>query len=300
MSAFLQQTEFSDPITAELIEVPTPQPGPGEVLVRIRAAGLNPVDWKIASGAVPAEFFGVHLPSGLGNDLAGVIEAVGPDVEEFAVGDRVFGGAQGKSVADHAVLPTSGLHHTPEGLDDLVAGSLQIAAGTADAAVSAVHLRPGETVLIGGAAGGVGVIAVQLGATVIATASESNHEFLRSLGAVPTTYGDGLAERVHTLAADGVDAAIDLQGTATAEAAIALGVAPERVSTIAAGPSGPAGTIATGGADAGAGSVDRIAASLAAGDFQLPIQESFPIEKTLEALDLLRAGHVRGKLVVTI
>ncbi|MFT4234857.1 MAG: NADP-dependent oxidoreductase [Microbacterium sp.] len=303
MSRFLQQSAFADPIPAEVIDRPTPVPRPGEVLVRVRAAGLNPVDWKLAISPGAAEAFGLTLPTGLGNDLAGVVEAIGPDVTGFAVGDRVYGGARGAAIADHAIVPASSLRLTPDGLSDEVAGSVQIAARTAEAAVTAVALEPGETVLIGGAAGGVGVLAVQLavraGATVIATASERNHEFLASLGAVPTTYGEGLADRVRALAPDGVDAAIDLQGVETAEAAVSLGVDPGRISTIAAGASGPEGTVATGGNNASAGALEEIAQQLADGELQLPIQQTFPLDEALDALALLREGHVRGKLVVT-
>jgi NADPH:quinone reductase-like Zn-dependent oxidoreductase len=143
-------------------------------------------------------------------------------------------------------------------------------------------------------------LAVQAGAAVIATASEHNHEFLASLGATPTTYGEGLVDRVRDLAPSGVDAAIDLQGTATAEAAIELGVDPGRISTIAAGPNAPAGTISTGGANAEAGALDRIANGLADGELQLPVQQTFPLDQALDGLELLRQGHVRGKIVITI
>lgn len=304
MSIFLQQTEFSDPIVIETIDRPTPEPGPGEVLVRIHAAGVNPVDWKIASGAVPGEFFGAALPSGLGNDLAGTVEAVGEGVDGFTVGDRVYGGARGKAFAEHAVIAADALHPTPDGLEDTVAGSLQIAAGTADAAVTAAGPTAGETVLIGGAAGGVGVIAVQLaaatGATVIATASEHNHAFLRELGTTPTTYGDGLVGRVRELAPQGIDAAIDLQGTETIEAALELGVPPQRISAIAAGPNVPDGVIATGGSASTPAAIERIADEIAAGRITLPIQQTFPLTEALDAFALQREGHVRGKVVVTI
>jgi NADPH:quinone reductase-like Zn-dependent oxidoreductase len=287
-----------------LIDVPVPQPESGEVLVRIHAAGLNPVDWKIATGVAPGDLFGVSLPAGLGNDFAGVVEAVGSDVADFGVGDRVFGGAYAAGIAEHVVVPANGLHLTPSEVDDVTAGALPVAGATADAAVGAVHPQVGETVLIGGGAGGVGVFAVQLavqaGAAVIATASEHNHEFLASLGATPTTYGEGLVDRVRDLAPSGVDAAIDLQGTATAEAAIELGVDPGRISTIAAGPNAPAGTISTGGANAEAGALDRIANGLADGELQLPVQQTFPLDQALDGLELLRQGHVRGKIVITI
>jgi NADPH:quinone reductase-like Zn-dependent oxidoreductase len=191
MSIFVQQSDFADPIVLELVDRDEPHPGPGEVRVRVYAAGLNPVDWKLAANARIARSMGLTLPSGFGNDLAGIVDEIGEAVTGFAVGDRVYGGARGRAVAEHVIVSPAKLHHTPEGLDDERAGALESVGLTADAAVDGARLAAEETVLIGGAAGGVGVLAVQLatrtGATVIATASESNHEFLRSLGAVATS-----------------------------------------------------------------------------------------------------------------
>ncbi len=308
MSLFVQQSEFADPIPFEFVERAEPHAGPGEVRVRVSAAGLNPVDWKIAISPAMAEMFGVSLPNaGFGNDFSGVVDEVGEGVEGFAVGDRVFGGLRGFAVAEHIVLPVSdggeNPVHTPDGLDDVRAAALEVAGHTADAVVAATALGKGDTVLIGGAAGGVGVLAVQLalaaGATVIATASESNHEFLRELGAVPTTYGNGLVDRVRALAPQGVDAAIDLQGTETVEAAIELGVSPARIAAIAAHEL-PDGVIATGGRNATAGSLERIAQGLADGSFVLPIAATFPVAQLADAVALQRGGHVRGKVVVTL
>jgi len=304
MSLFVQQQQIADPFVLEVVDRPEPHAGPGEVRVRVRAAGLNPVDWKIASNPAAAHAFGVTLPAGFGNDLAGEIDEVGDGVTGWAVGDRVYGGARGRAVAEHVVLDPATLLRTPHGLPDEIAATLQIAGRTADAAVHAVRVGAGDTVLIGGAAGGVGVLTVQLavaaGATVIATASPDNHDFLRSLGAVPTTYGDGLADRVRALAPDGVDAAIDLHGTDTVRTALELGVPGDRIATIAGGPNPPGGAIATGGGDATPGALDRIAAGLAAGTLQLPIAARFPIERITDAVALQRTGHVRGKVVVTI
>ena len=304
MSLFVQQQQIADPFVLEVVDRPEPHAGPGEVRVRVRAAGLNPVDWKIASNPAAAHAFGVTLPAGFGNDLAGEIDEVGDGVTGWAVGDRVYGGARGRAAAEHVVLDPATLLRTPHGLPDEIAATLQIAGRTADAAVHAVRVGAGDTVLIGGAAGGVGVLTVQLavaaGATVIATASPDNHDFLRSLGAVPTTYGDGLADRVRALAPDGVDAAIDLHGTDTVRTALELGVPGDRIATIAGGPNPPGGAIATGGGDATPGALDRIAAGLAAGTLQLPIAARFPIERITDAVALQRTGHVRGKVVVTI
>lgn len=301
----MQQSEFSDPIPFELIDRPEPHAGEGDVRVRVSAAGLNPVDWKIATIPQVAGFFGVSLPAGFGNDFSGVIDEVGPGVQGFAVGDRVFGGARGYAVAEHLVIAADGGHlfHTPDGLDDVRAAALEVAARTADAVIAQTGVSKGDTVLIGGAAGGVGVLTVQLavaaGATVIATASEHNHDFLGELGAIPTTYGEGLVDRVRALAPNGVDAAIDLQGLETVEAGLALGVKPSRIATIAA-QSAPEGVLITGGQDATPGALDRIAAGLANGSLVLPIAATFPFAKIADAVALQRTGHVRGKVVVTI
>jgi len=166
-----------------------------------------------------------------------------------------------------------------------------------------VGVHAGDTVLIGGAAGGVGVFTVQLarraGARVIGTASEATSGFLRGLGAEPVAYGDGLAGRVGALAPRGVTAAADLTGTDTARAAAGLGVPPGRIATIAAA-SPPGGARATGGRDATPGALERIAAAIAAGDFVVPIAATFPIEQTRAAVELQCAGHVHGKVVITL
>lgn len=306
MSRFVQQTVIADPFVLEVIDREEPHAGPGQIRVRVAAAGLNPVDWKIAAYPAAAERFSVRMPAGFGNDYAGTVDEVGEGVTGFAVGDRVFGGARGRAVADH-VIATVGVDEivrTPDAVTDAVAAALSIAGRTAATALATARVGAGDTVLIGGAAGGVGVLAVQLakdaGATVIGTASEANHGFLRQLGAVPTAYGAGLVDRVRALAPGGVDAAIDLQGTETVLAAVELGVASDRIATIAAGPHPPGGAVATGGADAAADALAQVAAAIADGRVVLPIQATYPIEQIDDAVAVLREGHVRGKLVITL
>ncbi|WP_313905615.1 NADP-dependent oxidoreductase [Streptomyces malaysiensis] len=297
---------FGGPEVLELREVPEPHAGPGEVRVRVTAAGLNPMDWSIASRPEAAARFGITVPSGFGSDLAGVIDEVGDGVTGFAVGDRVYGGALGRAVADFVVVkpPVDALWHTPEGISDEVASTLPVAGLTAAAALAAIGLRPGDTVLVGGAAGGVGVFAVQLarlaGATVIGTASPGTFEFLRQLGAEPLAYGPGLANRVRALAPGGVTAATDLFGTETAEAALALGVAPERISTVAAGPNPPGGVRATGAIDAATDVPEQITDAILAGKLTVPIAAAFPVEKIRDAVTLQAGRHVHGKVVVTL
>ncbi|PXX65570.1 NADPH:quinone reductase-like Zn-dependent oxidoreductase [Nocardia tenerifensis] len=309
MSRAVIYDTFGGPEVLELREVPQPHAGPRAVRVRVTAAGLNPMDWGIAARPELAAQFGIALPSGFGYDFAGVVDEIGSDAEGFAVGDRVYGGAMGRAVADFVVVETPPsaaemLWHTPEGISDEVAATLPVAGMTAAAALAAVELRSGDTILIGGAAGGVGVFAVQLaklaGATVIGTASPSTFEFLRRFGVEPVAYGPGLADRVRALAPEGVTAATDLFGTETAEAARALGVSPERISTVAAGPNPPGGVRATGGFDAAPESMARITDSILAGRITVPIAATFPIEEIREAVTLQADRHVHGKIVITL
>ncbi|MFF4129235.1 NADP-dependent oxidoreductase [Microbispora rosea] len=306
MSRAVVYETFGGPEVLELREVPEPHAGPGEVRVRVTAAGLNPMDWGIASRPEAAARFGITVPSGFGSDLAGVIDEVGDGATGFAVGDRVYGGALGRAIADFAVVrpPADPLWHTPEGISDQVASTLPVAGLTAAAALAAIGPGPGDTVLIGGAAGGVGVFAVQLarlaGATVIGTASPGTFEFLRQLGAEPVAYGAGLADRVRALEPGGVTAATDLFGTETAEAALALGAAPERISTVAAGPDSPGGVRATGAIDAPADALKQITDAILAGKLTVPIAAAFPVEKIRDAVTLQAGRHVHGKVVVTL
>lgn len=307
MSRAIMYTSFgeSDDVL-EMQDIPEPHAGLDEVRVRVAAAGLNPMDWQLSSMPNLAAMFGITLPSGFGTDFAGTIDEVGPHVKDFHIGDRVFGGAIGRAVADYIVLNVSStetLYHTPSGIPDVIASTLPVAGLTADAALSVIDVKPGETVLIGGAAGGVGTFAVQLaklaGATVIGTGSEDSFDYLRMLGALPVTYGPGLADRVRQLAPHGVDAATVLVGTETIDVALALDISPARISAIAAGPNPPGGVHATGGAQARPGALDRITNAISRGKFIVPIAATFPIERTREAVTLQRGGHVHGKVVIT-
>lgn len=309
MSRAVVYETFGGPEVLQVREVAAPHAGPGEVRVRVAAAALNPMDWILASAPEWAQQFGITLPSGFGHDFAGVVDEVGAGATGFAVGDRVYGGALGRAVADFVVIATppqapEALAHTPAGISDEVASTLAVAGGTAAAALAAIGLRGGDTVLIGGAAGGVGVFAVQLatlaGAHVIATASPGTFDFLRRLGAEPVAYGAGLADRVRALAPGGVSAATDLFGTETAETALALGVPPERISTIAAGPTPPGGVRATGGIDAAPDALQRIADAIAAGTITVPIAATFPLEQTRDAVTRAAERHTHGKIVITL
>ncbi|MFE3196124.1 NADP-dependent oxidoreductase [Nocardia sp. NPDC059240] len=298
---------FGGPEVLAVHEVPVPEAGPGQLRVRVTAAGLNPMDWFMTADADTAGRFGLTLPVGFGTDYAGVVDQVGDGVTGFAPGDRVFGGALSRAVADFVVVdPIPGTaaneaHHTPDGVDDRTAATLTIAGRTASAALAVVAPGPEDTVLIGGAGGGVGVFAVQLariaGARVIGTGSAASADYLRDLGAEPVTYGDGLADRVRTLAPGGITAAIDLFGTETVHAARSLGVPDARITTIATQIDGitPAN-----GANAAPGALEELARLVATGQLRVPIAAEFPIDQIRAAVELQAGRRVKGKVVIDL
>src|SRR5579883_521839 len=201
----------------------------------------------------------------------------------------------------HLISVGDGVHHTPDGLDDITASTLSIAARTASAALAVLKLERGDTILIGGAAGGVGVFAIQLarlaGANVIGTGSASSFDYLRGLGAEPVTYGAGLAERVQALAPDGITAATDLYGSETVEAARQLGVPDSRISVIAAQVPGVRGVS---GIEAAPGTLEYVAELVATGKLQVPIAATYPIEHIRAAAAFQSSRHVHGKVVIKL
>jgi NADPH:quinone reductase-like Zn-dependent oxidoreductase len=306
MSRAVMMDSFGGPEQLALREVAEPHAGPGQLRVHVTAAGLNPMDWIMTANDEAGARFGLSLPTGFGTDYAGVVDEVGDGVTGFRVGDRVFGCALSRSVADYVLVVPSGnvgdgAHHTPEGVDDKTAATLDIAARTASAALAAIDPGDGDTVLIGGAAGGVGVFAIQLarlaGAKVIGTASESSFEYLRSLGAEPVRYGEGLAERVRATAPGGITAATDLYGTEAVDAARELGVPDDRISTIAARVDG---VTAVSGAQAAPGTLEHVAELVATGQLVVPIAATYPVEQIREAVEFQAGRHAHGKVVVTL
>ncbi|MBD0739794.1 NADP-dependent oxidoreductase [Streptomyces sp. CBMA29] len=306
-SRAVRLASFGGPEVLDVREVPAPQAGPGQIRVRVTAAGLNPMDWIMTADADTAARFGLSLPAGFGTDYAGAVDQVGDGVSGFAPGDRVFGGALSRAVADFVVIDAAGgtaaneAHHTPDGVDDRTAATLTIAGRTASAALAAIGLGASDTVLIGGAAGGVGVFAVQLariaGARVIGTGSAASADYLRDLGAEPVVYGDGLADRVRSLAPGGVTAAVDLHGVETVHAARELGVPDGRICAIAVQVDG---VPAANGASAAPGALEEIARLVAAGRLRVPIAETFPVERIRRAAELQSGRHVRGKVVIDL
>jgi len=298
---------FGGPEVLTLQTVPEPEAGKGQIRVRVTAAGLNPMDWFMLSDAETAARFGLSLPAGFGTDYAGVVDQVGAGAAGYAVGDHVFGAALSRAVADFVVVNADGdiasgiAHHTPDGVDDRTAATLSIAGSTAAAALAVLDLGPQDTVLIGGAGGGVGVFAVQLariaGARVIGTGSPSSAEHLRSLGAEPVAYGEGLIGRIRDLDAGPITAALDLYGTDTVHAARELGVPDGRICTIAGVVDG---VQAVSGANAGPEALENIARLVAAGRLRVPIAATFPVEQIRAAVELQAARHVQGKVVIDL
>ncbi|MDT5010177.1 MAG: hypothetical protein QOH57_1794 [Mycobacterium sp.] len=286
-------------------DVPRPVPGPGQVLVAVRAAGINISEAKIREGIV-REIFPATFPSGEGSDLAGVVEEVGVGVTGVAVGDEVIGFTNNRaSHAEYVLVEAANLTPKPAGVSWEVAGALFVAGVTGFATVRAVSPTAGETVVIAGAGGGVGVFAVQLAlrtsVRVVALASERHHAWLRERGAVPVTYGDGVRERI-TAAADGTRVAgfIDLVGDGYVELALELGIATDRIDTIVDFPAiGMYGVKGEGGAAAAsAATLAELAAAIAAGDLIVPIQRTYPLDEVRAAFTELEAGHVAGKIVL--
>jgi NADPH:quinone reductase-like Zn-dependent oxidoreductase len=297
---------YGDIDVLNVVDVERPKPGAGEALVRVKAAGINPGEASIRKGLM-AERWPATFPSGEGSDLAGVVEEVGPGVDSVAVGDEVIGWTdQRASHAELVAVPVKQLVPKPPGVSWEAAGALFVAGVTAYAAVRAVGVTKGDTVVVSGAAGGVGSLAVQLarnkGATVIGLASEANHEWLRSHGVIPVSYsGDGLADRIREAAGGSVDAFVDTFGGGYVKLAITeLGVAPDRVDTIIDwGAAAEYGAKTEGSA---AGSSPEILADLAGmidrGELEVPIARAYPLDDVRDAYRELERRHTRGKIVL--
>ena len=287
-----------------ITDIEMPVPGPGEVVVEVRAAGINPGEAAIRTGAMH-EMFPATFPSGEGSDLAGVVTALGPNVTEFAVGDEVLGFSfRRSSHATHTAVPVGQLIHKPPQLRWEVAGSLYGVGATAYAAVRAVAPQPGETVAVSAAAGGVGSIAVQLlvqrKARVLGIAGPGNADWLRAHGVTPIAYGDGLADRLREAAPDGIDAFIDLFGPDYVQLAVDLGVAPERIETIIAfEKAGEVGAKTDGSVEASTPEVlAEIAELVATGAIDFDIAETFPLDRVADAFEVLERRHTHGKIVL--
>jgi NADPH:quinone reductase-like Zn-dependent oxidoreductase len=286
----------------DVVDVPTPEPVEGQVRVRVRAASINPGEGKVRQGFLH-EIWPATFPSGEGSDLAGVVTGVGPGVDGFAVGDEVIGFVDNRSShAEYVLVDPANLTRKPENVPWEVAGSLFVVGTTAYAAVRAVHVGPGDTVAVSGAAGGVGSLVVQLaklaGAEVIGIAGPANHDWLAAHGVTPVGYGDGLAERLRD--AGTIDAFIDTHGDGYVKIAVELGVDPARIDTIADFAAVTEyGVKAEGSAAAATAEVvAELAGLVSAGKLEVPIAATFPLSEVRAAYARLEQGHTRGKIVL--
>jgi enoyl reductase len=301
MSRAVHFFEFGPPSVLKVVDVDEPHAGAGQVRVAVRNLGLNPVDSMVRGGHVQ-EFIPVRPPSGLGNEFAGVIDEVGAGVAGVSAGEEVFGAAPFRSLGDYVVTEPGQLAHKPAEMPFEVAAGIPVAGTTGYNSANSLGLGPGDTVLVSAAAGGVGGVAAQVarrsGATVIGTASENNHGYLRSLGVIPVSYGPGLAERVRAVAPSGITAALENHfSSEVIEAALELGVAPSRINTVV-------GNAAQYGIGAKGGSTDpetlAAVAALVAGGLVFPIEAVFDLDDVVAAYERLDTGHTRGKVILRV
>ncbi|MEU9480993.1 NADP-dependent oxidoreductase [Streptomyces sp. NPDC048191] len=298
-------TRHGGPEAEALIDLDRPRPGPGELLVAVRAAGVNPVDWKLRQGFRRPGEGEPAFPVVFGSEAAGVVEEAGPGVTGFAVGDEVFGGTAGGGYAEYVLLTADVTAHKPAAVSFRDAATLPVAAATAYDGVRQLGLPGGSTLLVTGAGGGVGSAAVQIarafGLRVVGVASEGKKDFVESLGAVHVASGPELAQRVRAAAPDGIDGVYDLVGgPVLAEAAEPL---KDRSKLVTAG-SPPAAAAALGGAAvqrARTGAVLQAVADLVVrGALKPHVTRAFPLAEAGQALRAVEAGHTLGKIVIEV
>ncbi|MFC3572060.1 zinc-binding alcohol dehydrogenase family protein [Streptomyces yaanensis] len=299
-------TRYGGPETEALVDVDRPSPGPGQVLVAVRAAGVNPIDWKLRTGfRRPGETGSPAFPVVFGSEAAGVVEEIGEGVTGFAVGDAVFGNTVTGGYAEYALLPAAVTAHVPDGLSFAHTAVLPVAAATAYDGIRQLGLPAGATLLVTGAGGGVGVAAVQIGRAfglrVVGAASDGKKDFVEHLGAVHVPSGPDLAARVRAAAPDGVDGVYDLVGGDVLEEAATL--LTDRSKLITAGAS-PQDVERLGGARVvrarTTAVLDEVARLVERGDLDPHITQRFPLERAGEALRAVEDGHARGKVVIEV
>ncbi|MER5750254.1 NADP-dependent oxidoreductase [Streptomyces sp. NPDC002088] len=299
-------TRYGGPETEALVEVDLPRPGPGQVLVAVRAAGVNPVDWKLRTGfRRPGESGEREFPAVLGSEVSGVVEETGEGVTGFAAGDEVFGNTAAGGYAEYTLLPAALTAHKPAGLSHTDAATLPVAAATAYDGVRQLDLPAGATLLVTGAGGGVGSAAVQiaraLGLRVVGVASEAKKDFVEALGAVHVPSGPDWAERVRAAAPDGVDGVYDLVGGEVLADAAALltdrtrlitaGAPPEEVESLGGSRVERARTAAV---------LAAVADLVVDGSLDPHVTQTFPLARAGEALRTVEEGHARGKVVIEV
>jgi NADPH:quinone reductase-like Zn-dependent oxidoreductase len=304
MARAVRFDKYGDLDVLQVVEVDRPIPGPGKVLVRVKAAGINPGEASIRKG-VFADRWPSTFPSGQGSDLAGIVEEIGPDVTNVTRGDEVIGFTNDRSSqAELVLVDASNLVPRPPNVSWEQAGGLFVAGTTAYAAVLSVALNVGDTVVVSGAAGGVGSIAVQLarnaGAKVIGLASEANHKWLSDHGVIPVAHGDGVEDRIRAASGGKVDALVDTFGGGYVELALKLGVPKDRIDTIIDFAAAAKHGVKTEGNHqaASADVLAQLAGQLAAGRLEIPIARVYPLAEVRDAYRELEQRHTRGKIVL--
>lgn len=296
----VQFATYGGPEVLEVVEVEPPHPGPSQVRIAVHAAGVNAMDWKYRTGMMQ-QFVPLQLPAGTGFDAAGVVDEVGEGVEGLAVGDAVFGSGTG-TYSEQAVL--TAWAPMPPRLSFAEAAGYPVPVETAVRVLDLVGVGAGQTLLVSGASGGVGSAALQIararGVTVVATASADNQDYLRSLGAIPTTYGPGLVDRVRALAPQGVDAALDLAGSGVLGDLVELTGSAERVVSTADFSAPASGVRISMEAGDVPGSLALAARLFAEGALSIPVQQAFPLDQAAQAQAISQAGHARGRRVIEV
>lgn len=292
------------PNVLQIMEFDNPHAGVGQVRVRVKAAGIQPFDLAVRSSNWAPPGLEVRYPQILGNEFAGIVDQVGDGVTDFTVGSEVLGWALLACYAEYVVVSVDQIVHKPQSMPWEEAGAITASGQTAHTALQELGVNKGDTILIHAAAGGVGAFAVQLaqalGATVIGTASERNHDYLRSLGAIPITYGDDLADRVRVLAPDGVNVAFDAAGEDALRASLELVENKDRIGTIVAFDLAEELGVRLIRSQR---SVDRLAELVelySQGKLQIHIRKAFPLHQAADAHREIEGGHGRGKVVLTI
>lgn len=291
---------YGGPEVLEVAEVAEPEAGPGQVRIAVRAAGVNPMDWKVRAGHMK-DVMPVTLPAGSGRDAAGIVDQVGAGVEGVTVGDHLFGSGN-DTYGEKAVLSVwAGM---PEGLSFEEAAGYPVPVETAMRILRQVGIQAGETLLVSGASGGVGSavlqIATERGITVIGTAGADNQDYLRSLGATATTYGEGLVDRVRQLAPHGVDAALDLAGSGVIPELVELTGDPQKVLSIADFSAPAHGAQVSGEPEDPPAAFAEAVRLFGEGKFHIPVETTYPLERAADAHVRSAAGHARGRLVLTV
>ncbi|TCP64298.1 NADP-dependent oxidoreductase [Sphingomonas sp. PP-CE-1G-424] len=297
----VQYFEYGGPDVLKIVDIDSPQPGPGEVRITVRAVGVNPIDWKRRAGYLH-DFMPVTFPGWIGEEASGFIDEIGEGVTNANIGDAVFGYGRG-TLAEQAVLRSWAV--IPDGLGIETAGGLAVVSETATRILNNLDLKPGETLLVAGAAGGVGTAVIQLarsrGAFVIGTASEPKHKYLLNLGAAATTYGPGLVGRVHEMAPRGIDAAVDVAGAGIIPDLVEIVGNPSRIVSISDVTAPQYGvTFLAKSLDRPEEAFAEVARMYIEGRFALPIDRTFSMDQVALAQETSALGRVTGKLVIKV